>query len=122
MATNKSLPERSTGKRTVGRRSLLFRFLRLQNGSSDKTRTPKQERGARPPRAQFSAPSRKTVGHTKDFPVQDTFQIAQSAERGARSVTPGAGVLPQTSELRLDFSSPTGSWRFLHPPGHKQLG
>ena len=28
-------------------------------------RTPKQEWGARPPRAQFSAPSRKTVGRAK---------------------------------------------------------
>ena len=49
--------------------------------------------GARPPRALFPAPSRKTPGAQKNS--EDSCQCrAQGADREARPATPGAGVLP----------------------------
>ena len=53
-----------------------------------------ESRGARPPRAQFFAPSRKTPDARKVFkrPCQPRAQV-QNAR--ARSATPGAGVLPK---------------------------
>jgi hypothetical protein len=52
------------------------------------------EKGARPPRALFSAPSRKTVGRSKKFQTSRLDGVVQSAGREARPATPVAGVLP----------------------------
>jgi len=52
------------------------------------------EKGARPPRALFSAPSRKTMGRSKKFQTSRLDGVVQSAGREARPATPVAGVLP----------------------------
>ena len=69
------------------------------------------EWGARPPRAQFSAPSRKTVERTKKFQTHDVLNAFQSAGREARSATPGAGVLPELRSNGLNFIGNTGRIR-----------
>ena len=53
-----------------------------------------EQRGARPPRAQFFAPSRKTPGARKssERPCQPRAQVRNAR---ARSATPGAGGLPK---------------------------
>src|SRR5882724_2716606 len=63
------------------------------------------QRGARPPRALFSAPSRKTWVH-KYFPsVRVSFTRKMLAAR-ARPATPGAGVLP-SSGVRVNRDTST---------------
>ena len=62
------------------------------------------ERGACPPRARFSAPSRKTAGGRKC--CKGSCQCrAQAAGREARPATPGAGVLTEFGN-RVNPSSP----------------
>jgi hypothetical protein len=51
------------------------------------------ETGARPPRAQFSAPSRKTRAH-RNVPIVRGRVTRNRLAARARPATPGAGVLP----------------------------
>jgi hypothetical protein len=59
------------------------------------------EKGARPPRALFSAPSRKTVGRSKKFQTNRHDDIMRSAGREARPRYARGGRAPQHRSLGL---------------------
>src|ERR1017187_5240359 len=66
-------------------------------------RKPKLISEARPPRAQFSAPSRETLVLPQGAHMEKPH-THQTAGREARSATPGAGVIPS---FRLKFVNQT---------------
>ena len=66
------------------------------------TQTPNLKWGARPPRAQFSAPSRKT-SDAQESSDDSRHSNKPEAGREARPATPVAGVLPAPDETISEF-------------------
>jgi len=72
-------------------------------------------RGARPPRAQFSAPSRKTSNARNRFKSGFPHR-APSAGCEAQPATPGAGVLPIAGEFGVAVGD--GTFEAAHGETH----